>query len=240
MRRSPTRRSSAASMRSDGVQLKWVAPTDLFLELGAEIGNGDAFPGSDRNRNGIGAASVFVHAGGDIGASHSWRAGLSYLDARADGRETTQFDARRATSRRPASAARARLADRRLRLEVRAERQRAADELQAAGRILLAPRERRPDLRRRRRARPHADGARIHRAQSGWYLQGVYQFMPPGASARATTGSIPGTPDYGANDPLLAVRRLPSAARHGDGRLDAVGVQPPAAAVRAEPRCGPT
>ena len=29
----------------DGVQLKWLAPTDLFLELGAESGNGDAFPG---------------------------------------------------------------------------------------------------------------------------------------------------------------------------------------------------
>ena len=31
--------------------------------------------------------------GGDVGTSHSWRAGLSYLDTRAEGRETTQFDA---------------------------------------------------------------------------------------------------------------------------------------------------
>ncbi len=30
----------------DGVQLKWIAPTDLFIELGAETGNGDAFPGT--------------------------------------------------------------------------------------------------------------------------------------------------------------------------------------------------
>ncbi len=32
----------------DGVQLKWLAPTDLFVELGAETGNGDAFPGTRR------------------------------------------------------------------------------------------------------------------------------------------------------------------------------------------------
>ena len=30
----------------DGLQLKWLAPTDLFVELGAESGNGDAFPGT--------------------------------------------------------------------------------------------------------------------------------------------------------------------------------------------------
>ena len=30
--------------RQDGVQVKWLAPTDLFIELGAEAGNGDSFP----------------------------------------------------------------------------------------------------------------------------------------------------------------------------------------------------
>ena len=35
-----------ASTRQDGVQVKWLAPTDLFLEFGAETGNGDAFPGT--------------------------------------------------------------------------------------------------------------------------------------------------------------------------------------------------
>ncbi len=41
---------------TDGAQVKWLAPTDQFLEFGAEIGNGDSFPGSARNRNGVGAA----------------------------------------------------------------------------------------------------------------------------------------------------------------------------------------
>jgi hypothetical protein len=67
----------------DGAQLRWVAPTDTFVEFGAEVGNGDAFPGSPRNSNSAGAWSAFVHTGGDIGASSSWRAGVSYLDTRA-------------------------------------------------------------------------------------------------------------------------------------------------------------
>ena len=43
--RSCTRRSSAGQHNQDGLQVKWLAPTDLFIELGAETGNGDAFPG---------------------------------------------------------------------------------------------------------------------------------------------------------------------------------------------------
>src|SRR3954466_3550016 len=56
----------------DGVQVRWVAPTDLFVELGAEAGRGRAFPGSDRNQNGVGAGSVFGHIGGDIGTGTAW------------------------------------------------------------------------------------------------------------------------------------------------------------------------
>ena len=71
----------------DGLQLKWVAPTDLYLALGAEAGWGDAFPSTNRNTNGAGATTLFGHVGGDVGASHSWRAGLSYLHAKASERE---------------------------------------------------------------------------------------------------------------------------------------------------------
>jgi hypothetical protein len=70
----------------DGVQVRWVAPTDLFIELGAEAGRGRAFPGSDRNQNGAGAGSLFGHIGGDIGAGTAWRAGLSYLQTSPDSR----------------------------------------------------------------------------------------------------------------------------------------------------------
>jgi hypothetical protein len=76
----------------DGVQLKWLAPTDLFLELGAEIGAGGAFPGTRRERNGVDGATVFAHVGGDIGASTSWRFGASWLDLRADERAYEDAD----------------------------------------------------------------------------------------------------------------------------------------------------
>ena len=63
----------------DGVQMKWVAPTDLFVELGTELGRGRAFPATDPNSNGAGAWTLFGHLGGDIGVGTAWRAGLSYL-----------------------------------------------------------------------------------------------------------------------------------------------------------------
>ncbi len=75
------------SYAQDGVQLKWLAPTPIYLEFGGEIGRGATFPGTDRNKNGAGAGALFVRLGDDIGASHSWRAGLSYLQTRAKERE---------------------------------------------------------------------------------------------------------------------------------------------------------
>jgi len=67
----------------DGLQLKWVAPTGLFMEFGAELGRGRGFPGSERK----GAGALFAHLGDDVGRSHAWRAGLSWLSTRAKERE---------------------------------------------------------------------------------------------------------------------------------------------------------
>jgi hypothetical protein len=75
------------SYTQDGLQLKWLAPTPLFLEIGAEIGRGANFPGSERNQNGAGAGALFAHIGDDVGLEHSWRAGVSYLRTRAKERE---------------------------------------------------------------------------------------------------------------------------------------------------------
>lgn len=79
----------------DGVQVRWLAPSDLFLELGAEAARGQFFPGSEAagNRNGAGAWAAFAKIGGDVGASHSWRAGINYLAARPRGRESHFEDA---------------------------------------------------------------------------------------------------------------------------------------------------
>ena len=72
----------------DGVQFKWLAPTETFVELGAEVGKGRGFPGSDRAKNGSGAGVVFAHIGGDIGIEQSWRAGASLHRTRAVDRES--------------------------------------------------------------------------------------------------------------------------------------------------------
>lgn len=76
----------------DGLQLKWVAPSDLFIEPFVEIGRGANFPGTDRNENGAGAVAAGVHVGGDLGASNSWRAGISYLTTQARNREFDGHD----------------------------------------------------------------------------------------------------------------------------------------------------
>lgn len=68
-------------LNDDGAQLRWVAPTELFVELGTELGRGRSFPAADGSRNGAGAWTLFGHLGDDIGASIAWRAGLSYLRA---------------------------------------------------------------------------------------------------------------------------------------------------------------
>jgi hypothetical protein len=79
-------------LKHDGVQLKWVAPTDLLIELGAELSAGDRFPGSDRNKNGAGGGSLFGHLGGDIGPSYAWRAGVSYLRNSPENRSFNDVD----------------------------------------------------------------------------------------------------------------------------------------------------
>ena len=76
----------------EGVQLKWLAPTPLFVEFGAELGRGRNFPGSDRNKNGIGLGTGFFHLGGDIGASHAWRVGASYIRTSPKDREYEDLD----------------------------------------------------------------------------------------------------------------------------------------------------
>jgi hypothetical protein len=77
----------------DGVQLKWLAPTDLFLEFGAELGSGDAFPGTRDDGNGFNTWALFAHAGGDVGESVAWRAGVSFVDADAADRAWEGTDA---------------------------------------------------------------------------------------------------------------------------------------------------
>ena len=75
-------------LQDDGVQLRWVAPTDLLVEIGAEALRGDAYPAGGDPKGGFNNATGFIHLGGDAGDGGSWRVGLSHLRAKANGRVT--------------------------------------------------------------------------------------------------------------------------------------------------------
>jgi hypothetical protein len=88
----PYRALLANRYADDGARLTWVAPTDLFLEIGGEWLRGANYPAGGDANDGQGAATLFAHAGGDIGTSHAWRAGLSFLRAQAAGRQSGNID----------------------------------------------------------------------------------------------------------------------------------------------------
>ncbi len=69
----------------DGVQVRWVAPTSYFLELGGELFRGVNFPSGGAQHGGIGTRTLFAHVGGDIGSESSWLAGASVLNTKAAG-----------------------------------------------------------------------------------------------------------------------------------------------------------
>src|SRR5467141_2411699 len=107
-------------LNEDGIQCKGVAPTDLYFDVGVELGRGRQFPsGVDRNKNGFGSTNLFTHLGGDLGQSIAWQTGLSHLRTSPQDREYADVD--------------------------------------SAGTAVT-------------------DG--LTSRQSGWYLQGVYQFLP--------------------------------------------------------------
>ncbi len=71
-------------LNEDGIQLKWVAPTDTYFDVGVEVGRGRQFPAAagpagPRNKNGVGSGNVFAHLGGDLGTGVAWQTGVSYL-----------------------------------------------------------------------------------------------------------------------------------------------------------------
>lgn len=70
----------------DGVQLRWIAPTAVYLELGGELLAGRTFPGG-ANEDGAEGGVVFGRVGGDLSESWSWRVGASHYTSSFDVRE---------------------------------------------------------------------------------------------------------------------------------------------------------
>lgn len=70
----------------DGVRLNWLAPTDLYVDVGIEALQGNNFPGGSSSADFGDSRTTFIHVGDDVGDSHSWRGGLSYLSVDAKDR----------------------------------------------------------------------------------------------------------------------------------------------------------
>ena len=172
-----------------------------------------------------------MHAGGDIGPSNSWRAGVSYLQTAAEDREYTQTDVA-GNDATLSFSGRTQLAiadfvwkwapngnaletNFKLQGEYFWRRERGDLTYDADGALGLT----------------QTGGYRAN--QSGFYIQGVWQFMPQWRVGARYDWLDPGSIDYGANGDLPRERRVQSAAPRSDVRLDAVRIQPLPPAVRA-------
>ena len=186
--------------RDDGAQITWIAPADRLIELRAELGRGASYPGSERNRNGAGMASLSAHIGDDIGASQSFRAGVSMLQARAANQGLATADP---FGSELASAftgkTRVWIADAVWKWAPGGNATRTNFKLQGeylhstrSGALVVDP-------------TATASEGGFRSAQSGWYVQGIYQFMPRWRAGLRTERLSPGTPSYGANEGLLGV-----------------------------------
>jgi hypothetical protein len=157
-------------LNDDGVQVKWVAPAELYLDLGAEFTRGHAFPASDPNKNGAGAVNWFAHLGGDIGASLAWQTGLSYLVTSP--RDRGYEDPQSASSNSFTGSSKLWAASGVLKWAPEGNSTVTNFKLQGE----YFQRKESGDLTFDPAGAALTDGYASR--QSGWYLQGVYQFMP--------------------------------------------------------------
>ena len=160
-------------LKEDGIQARWLAPTPVLVELGFETGRGSAFPGSDRDKNGVNSAMVFAHVGDDVGISNSYRVGASYRATKAEDRTFDDADSL------GAPVTNAFTGDSKMwgldfvwkwspngntvnrNLKFQAEYMHRTEDGSLAFNTLGA-----------------SPSGSYSSSQSGWYMQGVYQFMP--------------------------------------------------------------
>ena len=166
-------------LSDDGIQLRWVAPTITYFDLGVEVGRGKQFPAGPaggRNKNGVSSSNIFTHLGGDFGTGTAWQAGISYLSTSPQDRTFDDLDSTGATVTNSFT---------------------GASSLWVLDGILKWAPNYNPTytnfklqgefFRRKENGNLTYDTAAASlgtqtggftSAQSGWYLQGVYQFVP--------------------------------------------------------------
>jgi hypothetical protein len=200
-------------LRAEGLQVKWLAPTETFVEMGLEGGRDGSFPGgANNNKSGSSLGAAFARVGGDVGASNSWRAGLTYVGTDPQARSYEGVDATNlATTVRFGGKSRTAGADfvwkwapngnpteRNFKLQAEYFRR------QETGTLTCVERD-----------TSGACGGAAGRVdsyaatQSGFYLQGVYQFMPHWRMGYRYDRLDSGTASFG---PTLVTADLPQLA----------------------------
>jgi hypothetical protein len=164
----------------DGVQLKWVAPLDTYVDVGLEFGRGRAFPAGPeggRDKNGASAGNLFTHVGGDLGSSLAWLVGLSHLRTSPRDRSFGDVDSTGATVT-DSFTGRSRLSVLSGVLKWAPNRNPTYTNFKLQGEYFT--RKENGDLTFNTDAvSPGGTQTGAYTSkQSGWYLQGVYQFVP--------------------------------------------------------------
>lgn len=187
----------------DGIQISWLPPTDQYIELGFELGRGKSFPGSDTGRNGAGMSALTLHTGGDVGESHSWRAGVSLLGAQAN---DLLLDNLNGSGTLVTSAftgnTKVWIVDGVWKWAPNGNVKQTNFKLQ--GEYISSARS--GQLSYDVTGVNTSDGYVAN--QSGWYLQGVYQFMPEWRLGLRTEQLDAGSPNYGINSTAFWERAI--------------------------------
>jgi len=150
----------------DGLQARWVAPTSLLFELGTELNWGGAFPATSNGESSPGAWTLFAKLGGDIGDSNSWQLGVAQIQADAIERSAGHGHAHEG--------------------EAAAETFTGDSDLTAVDFVWKWAPMGNANVRSfklqgeyfRRSEKGLFDGIDYNGDQTGWYLQGVWQFAP--------------------------------------------------------------
>ena len=189
----------------DALQVKWIAPLPVLVELGGEIGMPAEYPfeDTDSNKNGITGGTLFANVGGDIGLSHSYRLGAWYLRAqnRVEDASILDLDERFDTGMSTLSDGHTQMWG----LNVVYKWAPDGNPQYRNVKFVAEWYQRRLDGELTTDVGGAADSGSFEARQSGWYLQGVFQFLPQWRAGLRYDRLDEGSYDLAANlDGLIA------------------------------------
>ena len=180
--------------KQEGLQARWLLPTSQYLELVAEAGRGAEFPGSAQDKNKPNAISLGLRTGGDLGRSNSWKAGISVLKTKPSGRVSQDFDlAGNDVSNEFSGNSNLYIIDGVWKWAPNGNARNQNFKLQ--GEYFSRKENGMLTYDSTNSAQTDTYSAK----QSGWYLQGVYQFMPAWRVGLRTEQLNSGNPNYAGN-----------------------------------------